>query len=172
MTFWCAGFRNVTAAYGVNGLTEIIWRRSEAWRRARADRLRPRRGRRGGARRRSPKQLMPRRGSPASGYLPQGHGRQRLCAQGDAGNEVLGPVMRKAEWLGNGQGQGGKRPEPTSARTELDAALAQPRRTGARSGQEPSFLAAEPDLADIVSDADARRRCPVPSALQAGRDTT
>ena len=30
MTFWCAGYRNVTAAYGIEGFTEDTWPRSSA----------------------------------------------------------------------------------------------------------------------------------------------
>ena len=48
MTFWCAGFRNVTAAYGVEGFTDEHWRRFGARRRAGADRVRSGRG--GGSR--------------------------------------------------------------------------------------------------------------------------
>ncbi len=46
LTFWCAGFRNVTASYGVNGFTEDHKAGlPEAWREAGVDCLRPRRSR-------------------------------------------------------------------------------------------------------------------------------
>ena len=45
LTFWCAGFRNVTASYGMNGFTDRPQRGlREARHRARVHRLRPRRG--------------------------------------------------------------------------------------------------------------------------------
>ena len=55
LTFWCAGYRNVTAAYGVEGFTDdhlAAFKRYGT--RARADRLRPRRRRRARRRRSSP----------------------------------------------------------------------------------------------------------------------
>jgi DNA primase len=52
LTFWCAGFRNVTASYGVNGFTDDHQSRVEKARHAqRLDRLRPRRSRRRAAER-------------------------------------------------------------------------------------------------------------------------
>ena len=56
LTFWCAGFRHVTASYGVNGFTDD---HRAAFRKARHEenlhRVRPRRRRRERARSRSPK---------------------------------------------------------------------------------------------------------------------
>ena len=44
LTFWCAGFRNVTASYGVEGFTkDHLQAFKQSRHRARADRLRPRR---------------------------------------------------------------------------------------------------------------------------------
>jgi DNA primase len=85
LTFWCAGFRNVTASYGVNGFTEdhraafqkhgvrnvwIAYDRDEAGDAA-AERL---------------KEELEQAGHRlASRAVSAGHGRERIRAEGDAG---------------------------------------------------------------------------------------
>ncbi|MEI9985779.1 MAG: toprim domain-containing protein [Aliidongia sp.] len=90
MTFWCAGYRNVTAAYGVEGLTEdhlaafarhgvrrvlIAFDRDEA-------------GERGAAK--VAERLESGRDRMLSDRVPEGARCQRLRAQGDAGRQILG----------------------------------------------------------------------------------
>ena len=84
LTFWCAGFRNVTASYGVNGFTDD---HRAAFQKhgiqQRVDRLRPRRSRRRGgraAKRRTGKA----RHRFASRAVSERHGRQRIRAEGTA----------------------------------------------------------------------------------------
>ena len=101
MTFWCAGHRNVTAAYGVEGLTDdhlaifkrcgvqrvlIAYDRDEA-------------GERGAAK-------PPAADGSGPGVLPhpvpQRDGRQCLCAQVTPAAKSLGLLIRKAVWMGQG----------------------------------------------------------------------
>ena len=84
LTFWCAGYRHVTASYGVNGFTED---HKAAFQKARHEenfyRLRPRRsGRRRGPRARCPTYGNGHRVFP--GAVSEEHGRQRIRAQGAA----------------------------------------------------------------------------------------
>ena len=96
LTFWCAGFRNVTASYGVNGFTEdhraafqkhgvqqvwIAYDRDEAGDAA-AERLK--------------EELLRTRHRLASRAVPQGHGRQRIRAEGDAGPQSLAVLLNGA----------------------------------------------------------------------------
>ena len=89
LTFWSAGYRNVTSCYGVNGMTDETDGCAQILRRpARASCLRSGRGwrsRRRGAgeapHRRRPRLL------PAS--VPEGDGRECVCLRGEAGREVV-----------------------------------------------------------------------------------
>ena len=103
LSFWSAGFRNVTASYGVNGFTAD--HRSglrEARHRARVHRLRPRRGGRQSRRRacggadRDGHRVLP-------GDVPEGHGRERILAQSAASGEELGRVAQQSRVAGQGQ---------------------------------------------------------------------
>jgi DNA primase len=119
MTFWCAGFRNVTAAYGTGGFTGdhlaafrdagvervlIAFDRDEAGDRAAAELA---------------KRLM------AEGFacyrilFPKGMDANAYALAVKPAAKSLGVLIRKAEWLGNGRA-----PAITSAHDELAAALA------------------------------------------------
>ncbi len=107
LTFWCAGYRNVTAAYGVDGFTDehlaafqahgiepvlIAYDRDEAGERGAAklaERLR-----RGGDR-------------MLAGAVPERHGRERLRLEGDAGGEVAGRAAASGSLDGSGRAAGG-----------------------------------------------------------------
>ena len=101
LTFWTAGFRNVTASYGVHGFTEdhrrafekygtervyIAYDRDEAGDKAADD---PCRGADGHGHR-----VLP-------GGVPQGHGRQRVCAQSAASGEESRTAVeqRRSGWV-------------------------------------------------------------------------
>ena len=96
LTFWCAGFRNVTASYGVNGFTEdhraafqkhgikqvwIAYDRDEA----------------GDAAAEQLKEELLKLGIGSHRVLfPEGHGRQRIRAQSDAGVAEPGGAAEQA----------------------------------------------------------------------------
>lgn len=121
MTFWCAGYRNVTATYGASGLTDdhlavfrehgvtrvlIAFDRGEA-------------GDRGAGE--AAKRLM---GEGIDCYrilFPKGMDANAYALSVKPAAKSLGVLIRKAEWLGNGK----KAPPITSAPVdELAAALA------------------------------------------------
>ena len=108
LTFWCAGYRNVTAAYGINGFTEEMLEAFLAPRhRAGAHRLRPGRRRRDGggeagrAADRRGHRLLPGPVSPRDG-------RQRVRLEGDAGGEVARGGDPQGGVDGPGRGAGGR----------------------------------------------------------------
>lgn len=128
MTFWCAGYRNVTAAYGTNGLTEdhlaafsaygvervlIAFDRDEA-------------GDRGAAE--VAERLMAAGMACFRISFPKGMDANEYALKVAPAAKSLGVLIRKAEWLGQGQGLGqnlGRRPQTSSApRDELEAVLA------------------------------------------------
>ena len=129
MTFWCARLPERHCRLWRERLHRRPPGRLPALRRqARADRLRPRRRRRSkaaaelaaAADRRGP-------GGPTRIEVPQGHGRQRLCAEGEAREDKsLGVLIRKAMWLGQG-----KAPQGASGRPHQRAG----RRTGGGAGR-------------------------------------
>ncbi len=103
MAFWCAGFRNVTACYGTNGFTED---HLAAFRAAKIKRVllafdRDATGERAGAELAA--RLM------AEGFdcwriaFPKGMDAAEYALKVTPASKSLGVLIRKAEWLGNGQ---------------------------------------------------------------------
>ena len=159
LTFWCAGFRNVTASYGVNGFTDdhrAAFRKHGV--QAGVDRLRPRRSRReSGA-------VASRRTAGAwassvcvccfrKAWTPT----NTRCKVTPAA-ESLETALNKAQWLGKG-----KPPERLTVEViPVAGEDAQPEKTAAKektdSPPEPvSSLAADPqppaaDLADVPTE--------------------
>ena len=119
MTFWCAGYRNVTAAYGVNGLTED---HLAAFRAHRVERVliafdRDEAGERGAVE--AAERLMAEGLACFRIVFPKGMDANDYALKVTPAAKSLGVLIRKAEWLGQG-----KRPDPTSAPPdELAAAL-------------------------------------------------
>jgi DNA primase len=120
MTFWCAGFRNVTAAYGTSGFTDdhlaafrryevtrvlIAYDRDEAGERAAAELT---------------QRLTPAGISCFRIEFPKGMDANDYALKLTPAARSMGVLIRKAAWLGQG-----KAPTLTSApRDELEAALA------------------------------------------------
>ncbi len=145
MTFWCAGYRNVTSAYGVEGFTDELL---DAFRRHGTERVliafdRDEAGERGAAK--VAERLIAAgiecwriqfpRGMDANGYA------QKLAPAAKS----LGLVIRKAQWLGGGRGQ------PVLSQVEGGAAPAVPDpapvAADASETSIPPALAADPALA-------------------------
>ncbi|MDE2239116.1 MAG: toprim domain-containing protein [Rhodospirillales bacterium] len=131
MAFWCAGFRNVTACYGTNGFTED---HLALFRRAGIERVllafdRDAAGERGAG------ELSARLRKEGFGTyriaFPKGMDAAEYALKVTPAGKSLGMLIRKAEWLGEGQG-----PE-----READASLP-------RSGETaPPELVAPPEAA-------------------------
>jgi len=114
LTFWCAGYRNVTSAYGIEGFTDDIL---EAFKRYGTQRVliafdRDDAGERGAAK--VSELLM------ASGIecfriqFPKGMDANEYALKVTPATKSLGVVIRKAQWLGNGKPpvQPGSAPHP------------------------------------------------------------
>lgn len=125
MTFWCAGYRNVTAAYGTNGFTEdhlaafrrygvarvlIAYDRDEAGERAAAELAQT---------------LMAEGLDCYRITFPKGMDASEYALKVTPAAKSLGVLIRKAVWLGQGKTPQGRAPVPTSAPLdELAAVLA------------------------------------------------
>ena len=147
LTFWCAGYRHVTAAYGVSGFTDellqafkahgtrrvlIAYDRDEAGERA-AEALAPR--------------LMAEGIECWRIQFPKGMDANEYALKMQPADKALGLLIRKAQWMGNGA---------APAR-----APAEPMATGV---VEPSSLAAEEEAAMPIA---ASIATPIPEPLQA-----
>ena len=138
MTFWCAGYRNVTAAYGVEGFTDellaafqrhgtervlIAYDRDEAGERA-AEKLAPR--------------LM------AAGIecyriqFPKGMDANEVSLKMQPADKTLGLLIRKAHWLGQGK----------APAREVVTNCDHLQETAASSSASPLGIAAEPPTAE------------------------
>lgn len=124
MTFWCAGFRNVTAAYGAGGFTDD---HLAAFRHHGVTRVliafdRDQAGDTGATE--VAERLMAAGIAVFRIQFPKGMDANAYALAVKPAAKSLGVLIRKAEWLGNGQGSEGKRPAITSVHDELTAALA------------------------------------------------
>ncbi len=162
MTFWCAGFRNVTAAYGTNGLTDD---HVAAFREHRIERIliaydRDEAGERGSA---DVAERLMKEGFACYRILfPKGMDANDYARAVTPPAKSLGVLIRKAEWLGQG-----KRPATTSAHDELAAALAAGAGIAAEKEETPSPpspLAADPAAATDTAVADS---APLPEPMLA-----
>jgi DNA primase len=148
MSFWCAGFRNVTAAYGTNGFTDdhIAAFRAHGVERVLIAYDRDDAGERGAGE--IAERLMKEGVACYRIVFPKGMDANDYALKVTPAAKSLGLLIRKAEWLGNGRA-----PALTSAPVdELEAALAVPMMPveGLAPDEPASLLAAEPDVADIV----------------------
>ncbi|MBI5440827.1 MAG: toprim domain-containing protein, partial [Deltaproteobacteria bacterium] len=154
LTFWCAGYRNVTAAYGVEGFTQdhldafkrygtehvlIAYDRDEAGDRAAgklAERLRA-------------------DGSACSRILfPKGMDANEYALKVQPAEKSLGVLIRSAEWLGNG-----RKPAVLASRATLPSSRSE-------ASQESPKSAAKEDGAETVDAGDAVKplESPAPTA--------
>ena len=104
LTFWCAGFRHVTASYGVNGFTDD---HRAAFQKARHEenlyRLRPRRRRRASGARSSPKNCMAMGIECFRVQFPKGMDANEYALKVTPAAKSLGMLLNKAAWLGKGK---------------------------------------------------------------------
>ena len=121
LTFWCAGYRNVTSSYGIEGFTE---NHIAAFKRHRTERVliaydRDEAGERGAAK--VAERLM---GEGISCYriqFPKGLDANEYALKVAPSQKSLGLLIRTAVWLG--QGKAPARPEVTPAIPPLTAVL-------------------------------------------------
>ncbi len=150
MTFWCAGYRNVTAAYGVEGLTEdhltalkrcgvrrvlIAFDRDDA-------------GERGAEK--AAERLMAEGLECYRVQFPKGMDANEYALKVTPAEKSLGLLIRKAVWLGKGAppaDSGGEAPGQHVEDVVLPAAVAEPAPAESAPAVEPPSLAAVPAVA-------------------------
>jgi hypothetical protein len=147
ITFWCAGYRNVTAAYGVEGLTED---HLAAFKRLGVRRVliafdRDDAGERGADK--AAERLMAEGLECYRVQFPKGTDANEYALKVTPADKSLGLLIRKAVWLGKGAA-----PTETPGQHVEDVAATEP----AEPVPEPSSLAAEaaapPPAADIAAE--------------------
>jgi DNA primase len=118
LTFWCAGFRNVTASYGIEGFTE---EHVAAFKRCGTERVliaydRDDAGERGAAR--VAERLLAEGIECLRVQFPKGMDANEYALKVHPADKALGLLLRKAVWLGKGQapqaapGEAPTRPSP------------------------------------------------------------
>lgn len=155
MTFWCAGYRNVTAAYGVEGLTDD---HLAAFKRCGVRRVliafdRDDAGERGAQK--AAERLMAEGLECYRVQFPKGMDANEYALKVTPAEKSLGLVIRKAVWLGKGMPPA----EPPGQHVEgvaLPATAAEPALAESAPSVEPSSLAADaaapPPAADIAAE--------------------
>jgi DNA primase catalytic core len=147
MTFWCAGYRNVTAAYGVEGLTDdhLATLKRLGVRRVLIAFDRDDAGERGAEK--AAERLMADGIECYRVQFPKGMDANEYALKVTPADKSLGLLIRKAVWLGKGAA-----PTETPGQHVEDVATSAP----AAPEPEPSSLAAEaaapPPTADIAAD--------------------
>jgi DNA primase len=150
MTFWCAGYRNVTAAYGVEGLTDdhLATFKRLAVRRVLIAFDRDDAGERGADK--AAERLMAEGIECYRIHFPKGMDANEYALKVTPADKSLGLLIRKAVWLGKGAA-----PAEAPGQHVEDVAAT----TSAEPTPEPSSLVAEPvapapaaDLAAEVTD--------------------
>jgi len=135
MTFWCAGYRNVTAAYGVEGLTDdhLATFKRLAVRRVLIAFDRDDAGERGAEK--AAERLMAEGIECYRAQFPKGMDANEYACKVTPADKSLGLLIRKAVWLGQGAA-----PAETPGQHVEDVAAITP----AEPAPEPPSLAAEP----------------------------
>jgi DNA primase catalytic core len=147
LTFWCAGYRNVTAAYGVEGFTDellaafkahgtrrvlIAYDRDDAGDRA-AEKLAPR--------------LMAEGIECWRVLFPKGMDANEYALKMQPADKALGLLIRRAQWMGNGeapQAARGTAPARTSVEVVTPTTLAEPPSLAAKEEAVAPLPAPEP----------------------------
>lgn len=137
LTFWCAGYRNVTSAYGIEGFTDDMLAAFKAHGIERVliayDRDEP--GERGAVK---VSELLMAAGIECFRIqFPKGMDANEYALKVTPATKSLGVVIRKAQWLGKGK-------PPARPDAEPVAVLPPAPEVAPIVASEPSFLAAEP----------------------------
>jgi DNA primase catalytic core len=156
LTFWCAGYRNVTAVYGVEGFTPdhlAVFKRFDV-RRVLIAFDRDDAGERGTAK--ISERLL------AEGFdcyrvlFPKGLDANAYALKLTPASRSLGLLIRKAEWLGNGTAPSA----PTSSPVETGSAIEM---TAAKENDDAPIIEMESRFTDEPATAESAREPEVPS---------
>ena len=121
LTFWCAGFRNVTAAYGVEGFTEDHWKALEQYGTERVYIAYDRDEAGDRAAEKLANELMARGIECFRVHFPRGMDANAYALKVTPADKSLGLVLRQAVWMGKGVAPP---PTATMTRDELQVAPA------------------------------------------------
>lgn len=164
LTFWCAGYRNVTAAYGIEGFTD---EHLAAFKRHGTQRVliaydRDEAGERGAAK--VAQALMAQGIECFRVQFPKGMDANEYALKVQPAGKSLGLLIRKAVWLGKGEApmQPGSEPEPVIVPVAMPNTAA--KEQGARDGGTSS-LAADP-VAAVAATVEALPASPMPEAAR------
>ena len=146
MTFWCAGYRNVTASYGVNGFTDD---HREAFRRYRTRRVliaydRDEAGETAAA---SLAVELTGMGIECNRVLfPKGMDANEYALKVAPAAKSLGLLLNKAQWIGKGELPEREQPDTVAETIPVEASAAEVMEpAGKEKADEPSVSAAESD---------------------------
>src|SRR5262249_49636445 len=115
LTFWCAGYRNVTAAYGVEGFTEAHWSLLEETE-TKAVRIAYDRDEAGNRAAEALSEKLNAKGIETYRVLfPKGMDANAYAKSVTPASQSLGLVLRNAEWMGKGAPPEGRAKATTSA---------------------------------------------------------
>jgi DNA primase len=106
LSFWCAGFRNVTASYGIEGFTPDHWKAFKAHHTERVLIAYDRDAAGEAASEKLSKQLMAEGIDAYRIHFPKGMDANEYVCQVKPAGKSLGVVIRSAAWLGKGDAQG------------------------------------------------------------------
>jgi DNA primase len=106
LSFWCAGFRNVTASYGIEGFTPDHWKAFKAHHTERVLIAYDRDAAGEAASEKLSKQLMAEGIDAYRIHFPKGMDANEYACQVTPAGKSLGVVIRSAAWLGKGDAQG------------------------------------------------------------------
>jgi DNA primase len=172
LTFWCAGYRNVTAAYGIEGFTD---EHLAAFKRHGTQRVliaydRDDAGERGAAK--VAQALMAQGIECFRVQFPKGMDANEYALKVQPAGKSLGLVIRKAVWLGGGLSKGeapmqpGSEPVPSAVPVAMPDTAAKEQGAG---GGDASSLAAVPVAASVATAAatvEALPASPMPEAAR------
>jgi len=175
LTFWCAGYRNVTAAYGVDGFTDehLAAFRQHDIRRVKIAYDRDEAGERGAAK--LAEQLQAAGIASWRVEFPKGLDANAYALKVTPAEKSLGMLLRTARWLGPGEPPV---PDPTEAAAKMEISLAEssdpPSGAAVAPSDPPASLATlaagDPGLAADVTPSAAVR--PLPEVTAGEREVT
>jgi hypothetical protein len=122
LTFWCAGYRNVTASYGIEGFTDEILAALKAHKIKRALIAYDRDAAGEKAAGKLAQQLMEEGIGCYRIQFPKGMDANEYALQVTPAHQSLSLVIRKAVWLGKGKAPARKPPAPTPSLVAEEAA--------------------------------------------------
>ncbi|MGH9899238.1 MAG: CHC2 zinc finger domain-containing protein, partial [Pyrinomonadaceae bacterium] len=166
LTFWCAGYRNVTASYGVEGFTED---HMEAFKRYQIERVliaydRDEAGER--AANRLAEKLIGEGIGVYRIHFPKGMDANEYALKVKPAEKSLGLLIRSAQWIGGGTGSAGVPPaREAEPHFSVGERVSPSQRLAAHRGGTAASLAAKEETAEINVTVEAEESLPSLAAV-------